>query len=103
MAKSMIKPSDRGRNNPDPGPPPGGRAEQRDTAEQLQQATPVAPDPAVEWERDEQELLPPRGTGSQDNQGGNRYAGPRPEGPGDEAPPPAEPRRRGSAARGERG
>ena len=89
MAKSTTKPSDRGRNNPEPGPPPGGRAEQRDTAEQLESATPVAPDPAVEWEREEQERLPPRGTGAQDNQGGNRTDTPRGDVPSDPVPAPA--------------
>src|SRR4051794_21784146 len=88
MAKSTTKPSDRGRNNPEPGPPPGGRAEQRDTAEQLESATPVH-DPAVAWERDEQEHLPPRGTGAQDNQGDNHRDMPRGDQPSDGAPPPA--------------
>jgi hypothetical protein len=89
MARSTTKPSDRGRNNPEPGPPPGGRAEQRDTGEQLRNATPVPPDPAVEWERDEQDRLPPRGTGAQDNQGSNKYDEPRGDVPADEAPAPA--------------
>lgn len=89
MAKSLTKPSDRGRNSPEPGPAPGGRAGQRDTAEQLRNATPVPPDPALEWERDEQDRLPPRGTGSQDNQGGNKFDTPRGETASDEVPAPA--------------
>lgn len=71
MAKGTTKPSDRRGNNPEPGPQPGGRAEQRGTAEQLDSA--AAPgEPAVDWERDEQERLPPRGTGNQANQGGGK-------------------------------
>jgi hypothetical protein len=68
MARTTIKPSDRGRDNPEPGPPPGARAEQRGTIEQLEDA-PDVEDPAVEWERSEQERLPLRGAGSQHNQG----------------------------------
>jgi hypothetical protein len=68
MAKPTTKPSDRGRDNPEPGPVPGTRAGQRGTAEQLA-GTAVLDDPAVEWERSEQDKLPPRGTGSQHNQG----------------------------------
>ena len=89
MAKSTTKPSDRGRNNPEPGPAPGGRAEQRDTKEQLRAGTAVSDDPALEFEREEQERLPPRGTGAQDNQGGNRGQTARPDQPSDEAPAPA--------------
>jgi hypothetical protein len=68
MAIGTTRSSDREGTNPEPGPQPGGRAEQRGTAEQLDSA--AAPgDPAVDWERDEQERLPPRGAGSQANQG----------------------------------
>ena len=34
-----------------------------------QQRDDGGPDPAIAWERDEQERLPPRGAGSQHNQG----------------------------------
>jgi hypothetical protein len=68
MQKDNPKPSDRGRDNPEPGPPPGSRAIQRDTSEQLESA-PAGGDPATEFERSEQTHLPPRGTGSQHNQG----------------------------------
>ena len=34
-----------------------------------QQRDDSGPDPAIAWERDEQERLPPRGAGSQHNQG----------------------------------
>jgi hypothetical protein len=68
MQKSNPKPSDRGRNNPEPGPVPGSRAIQRDTSEQLA-SSPQGGDPATEFERTEQSHLPPRGTGSQHNQG----------------------------------
>lgn len=68
MAKPRPKPSDRGRNSPEPGPTPGTRAEQRDTDEQLTPA-PTSGDVALAWEREEQEKLPPRGAGSQHNQG----------------------------------
>jgi hypothetical protein len=71
MTKSLVKPSDRGRNTPEPGPTPGTRAEQRDTDEQLA-AAPEAGDDATAFERDEQENLPPRGEGSQHNQGMDR-------------------------------
>ncbi len=67
MQKSNPKPSDRGRNNPEPGPAPGSRAIQRDTSEQLDATR--GGDPATEFERSEQTHLPPRGTGSQHNQG----------------------------------
>ena len=70
MPKSPFKPSDRGRNNPEPGPTPGTRAEQRDTDEQL--AAAEAGDDATAFEREEQEHLPPRGEGSQHNQGTNK-------------------------------
>ena len=66
----------------------GGLLAQRDTAEQLQNARPVAADPAVEWERDEQDRLPPRGAGSQHNQGRDRVDEPRGETPADGAPAP---------------
>ena len=69
MTRSHPKPSDRGRNSPEPGPPPGARAEQRDTEEQLE-AGHGTTDEALE----EQEKLPPRGEGSQHNQGAD--AGP---------------------------
>jgi hypothetical protein len=68
MQKNNPKPSDRGRNNPEPGPVPGSRAIQRDTSEQLA-STHAGGDPATEFERTEQTHLPPRGTGSQHNQG----------------------------------
>ena len=68
MQKSNPKPSDRGRDNPEPGPPPGSRSIQRDTTEQLQADHPTG-DPATEFERTEQDHLPPRGTGSIHNQG----------------------------------
>jgi hypothetical protein len=68
MQKVNPKPSDRGRNNPEPGPTPGSRAIQRDTSGQLD-SSPQGGDPATEFERSEQEHLPPRGTGSQQNQG----------------------------------
>lgn len=73
MAKNLIKSSDRGRNSPEPGDPPGSRASQRSTEEQLAAPEPSAvSDPAVEWERSEQDKLPPRGQGSQQNQGEER-------------------------------
>lgn len=68
MAKPTTKPSDRGRNTPEGGPPPGSRAGQRSTVEQLEEGQ-VSDDPALQFERDEQERLPPRGTGAQQNQG----------------------------------
>lgn len=68
MPKSQLKPSDRGRNSHGPGPTPGTRAEQRDTDEQLAAAD-ARGDAATAFERDEQEKLPPRGQGSQHNQG----------------------------------
>ena len=68
MPKSQLKPSDRGRNSQEPGPTPGTRAEQRDTDEQLVSAQ-ASGDDATAFERDEQEKLPPRGQGSQHNQG----------------------------------
>lgn len=68
MAKPTLKPSDRGRDNPEPGPVPGTRAAQRDTTPQLESGH-RSDDPALEWERGEQEKLPPRGTGNQHNQG----------------------------------
>jgi len=73
MTRSHPKPSDRGRNSPEPGPPPGTRAEQRDTEEQLETGHGTT-DEAFAWEREEQEKLPPRGEGSQHNQGAD--AGP---------------------------
>ena len=73
MTRSYPKPSDRGRNSPEPGPPPGARAEQRDTEEQLETGR-ATTDEALAWEREEQEKLPPRGQGSQHNQGAD--AGP---------------------------
>jgi hypothetical protein len=74
MTKDQPKPSDRGRNSPEPGPTPGTRAEQRDTDEQLS-AAPASGDDALAWEREEQENLPPRGAGSVHNQGEDK--GPR--------------------------
>ena len=68
MQKNNPKPSDRGRNNPEPGPAPGSRAIQRDTSEQLQ-GTHGGGDPATAFELTEQSHLPPRGTGSVHNQG----------------------------------
>ncbi len=73
MTRPHPKPSDRGRNSPEPGPPPGARAQQRDTEEQLETGHRTA-DEALSWEREEQEKLPPRGEGSQHNQGAD--AGP---------------------------
>jgi hypothetical protein len=73
MAKSTSKPSDRGRNSPEPGPTPGTRAEQRDTTPQMTSGQP-SDDPALEWERSEQEKLPPRGTGNIHNQGEDHEA-----------------------------
>jgi hypothetical protein len=71
MPRSQLKPSDRGRNTLEPGPAPGTRAEQRDTDEQLVSAH-ARGDDATAFERDEQEKLPPRGQGSQHNQGLNK-------------------------------
>ena len=68
MTRSQLKPSDRGRHTPEPGPAPGTRAEQRDTDEQLA-SVPDGGDDATAFEREEQENLPPRGEGSQHNQG----------------------------------
>ena len=68
MTKPHPRPSDRGRENPEPGPAPGTRAAQRDTDEQLAAHHDAGQD-ALEWERAEQERLPPRGEGSQKNQG----------------------------------
>lgn len=73
MAKPLTNPSDRGRNNPEPGDTPGTRAEQRGTSEQLGGVA-VADDPAISWEREEQDRLPPRGEGSQHNQGEEKQA-----------------------------
>ena len=69
MAKEQIKPSDRGRNTPEPGPVPGHRAEQRDTEEQLRERPGEGADQPLGWQWSEQERLPPRGEGSQQNQG----------------------------------
>jgi hypothetical protein len=90
MAKPHPKPSDRGRNSPEPGPTPGTRAEQRDTDEQLA-PTRGSDDEALAWEREEQEKLPPRGAGSQRNQGQDKgprlhETAPRAESPADEEP-----------------
>jgi hypothetical protein len=90
MTKAHPKPSDRGRNSPEPGPTPGTRAEQRDTEEQLESAH-SSGDDALAWERDEQEKLPPRGLGSQHNQGNDKgprlhESVPRAESPADEEP-----------------
>jgi hypothetical protein len=68
MAKQTTKPSDRGLDNPEPGPTPGTRAEQRGTAGQMDEGV-VSNDPALAFEREQQEHLPPRGEGSQHNQG----------------------------------
>jgi len=68
MTKAHPKPSDRGRNSPEPGPVPGTRAEQRDTQDQLSHA-PEAGEEALVFEREEQEKLPRRGEGGQHNQG----------------------------------
>lgn len=88
MTKPRPKPSDRGRNSPEPGPTPGTRAEQRDTEEQLAPAR-ARGDEALAWERDEQERLPPRGEGSQHNQGEDKgptlhETAPRAESPAEE-------------------
>src|SRR5687768_17726973 len=69
MAKKRTNPSDRGRNTPEPGPVPGHRAEQRDTAEQLREREGEGADQPLGWQWSEQERLPPRGEGSQQNQG----------------------------------
>jgi hypothetical protein len=69
MAKEQSKPSDRGRNTPEPGPVPGHRAEQRDTAEQLRGSEGPGAEQPLGWQWSEQERLPPRGVGSQQNQG----------------------------------
>jgi hypothetical protein len=71
MAKTQGKTSSRGREGPEPGPPPGGRAEQRSTREQLPDSS-AGGDPATAWEREEQEHLPSRSTGSQRNQGADK-------------------------------
>jgi hypothetical protein len=71
MAKPLTKPSDRGRDNPEPGDTPGTRSSQRGTVAQLEREEPGG-DPAVEWERSEQDKLPPRGAGSQRNQGDDK-------------------------------
>jgi hypothetical protein len=63
MTKSTVKPSDRGRNSPEPGPTPGTRSTQRGTANQLDSGY------AAGWELEQQERLPPRGQGSIHNQG----------------------------------
>lgn len=87
MAKPTTKPSDRGASprNPEPGGPPGTRATQRGTKEQLD-AGPEGGDPATAFEREEQEKLPPRGDGSQHNQGEDHGARvqDKPEGVADE-------------------
>jgi hypothetical protein len=88
MPKSQVKPSDRGRNQPEPGPTPGTRAEQRDTEEQLESAE-TRGDTATAFEREEQDKLPPRGAGSQRNQGPDKgptlhETEPRAESPADE-------------------
>jgi|SRR4051812_36251915 len=87
MAKVHPKPSDRGRNSPEPGPTPGTRASQRDTDEQL--GAGGGGDEATAWEREEQERLPPRGEGNQHNQGAEKgptlhAANPRTDSPADE-------------------
>jgi len=88
MPKSQVKPSDRDRNRPEPGPTPGTRAEQRDTEEQLESADSRG-GAATAFEREEQEKLPPRGAGSQHNQGPAKgptlhETAPRAESPSDE-------------------
>ena len=69
MAKEQTKPSDRGRNTPEPGSVPGHRAEQRDTEEQLREREGEGAEKPLGWQWSEQERLPPRGEGSQQNQG----------------------------------
>jgi hypothetical protein len=91
MTKPHPKPSDRGRNSPEPGPTPGTRAEQRDTDEQLEAGRAGGED-SLAWERDEQEKLPPRGAGSQHNQGADKGPllhdqSPRAESPAEVEPP----------------
>ena len=50
--------------------PPGNRSEQRATREQLDNDPhPAREDEPTAWERELQEQLPPRGAGSQRNQG----------------------------------
>jgi hypothetical protein len=56
--------------------PPGSRAVQRDSRTQLEgDRHSSRPDTATAWERELQERLPPRGDGSQHNQGEDK--GPR--------------------------
>lgn len=51
-------------------PPPGSRAVQRDSRTQLEEdGHPARPDEPTAWERELQDRLPPRGDGSQHNQG----------------------------------
>lgn len=97
MTKPHPKPSDRGRNSPEPGPAPGTRAEQRDTEEQLLTA-PEGGDEALAWEREEQEKLPPRGEGSQHNQGEDRGPSLRESAPRAESPVEEEVRGSGAPA-----
>jgi hypothetical protein len=53
--------------------PPGSRATQRGTESQIQDDPhPARPDEPTAWERELQEELPPRGEGSQQNQGEDR-------------------------------
>ena len=86
---NRTKRSDRAGSRSDPGPPAGGRAEQRGTVDQLGPEAARRHEPSTEWERNEQERLPPRGTGGQDNQGRGRQQGPLPATPGNEEGPPA--------------
>jgi hypothetical protein len=53
--------------------PPGNRSEQRATREQLDDDPhPARADEPTAWERELQEQLPPRGAGSQHNQGDDK-------------------------------
>jgi hypothetical protein len=53
--------------------PPGSRSVQRDSRTQLEEDRhPARPDEPTAWERDLQDRLPPRGGGSQHNQGENK-------------------------------
>ena len=73
----MAKSSDRGNppQNPEPPGPPATRSDPRGTVAQIDDAPPsgAEDDPALAWERDLQKELPPRGMGSQRNQGEGRH------------------------------
>jgi hypothetical protein len=68
-AQSGVKMPDRKAENM----PPGSRAVQRDSRTQIEgDRPPSRHDEATAWERELQERLPPRGGGSQHNQGEDR-------------------------------